>query len=161
MSWEENEDFLPSENQAPASRSAAPALNPNAFSFNPGASTFSTTFAAAPAAPSPVLQAPAPASVRPAAASFQHQPADAPQTAPPAASHAITNGVAPMDEDVPANGAGRSTREEKGKLTGFLWGTICDTGRVRWKERIETYLDMGYCGSRPEVLMARLSDRRG
>lgn len=122
MSWEENEEFLPAEHQAPGSRSA-PALNPNAFSFNPGASTFTPTFAAAPAAPSPAPEAPAPASVRPAAPSTPHQPADATHTAPPATSHTKTNGVAPMEEDGPAAAADRSTREEMGKFTYYL-GTL-------------------------------------
>ena len=98
MSWEDNEELLPTEQPAPAPRSGG--LNPNAssFSFNPGASTFSPSFAAA--APPP----PPPARVA------EHLPAT--QTAPaphennhlePSAAHnAVPNGIAPMDEDEPA-----------------------------------------------------------
>ncbi|CAL8464442.1 g3977 [Coccomyxa elongata] len=110
MSWEENEEFLPQEHQAPSARSA-PALNPNAFSFNPGASTFTPSFAAAPAAPSATPQPPAPTVLQPASASAPHQPASASPMAMPSNSHINSNGVAPMEEDGPAEVAGSSTRE--------------------------------------------------
>lgn len=123
MSWEENEEFLPQEHQAPSARSA-PALNPNAFSFNPGASTFTPSFAAAPTAPSATPQPPAPTVLQSASASTPHQPASALPMAMSANSHINSNGVAPMDEDGPAEVAGSSTREEVGKLAASSFRQI-------------------------------------
>lgn len=115
MSWEENEEYLPADHQTPAPRSA-PALNPNAnaFSFNPGASSFTPSWAPPPPAAAPA-PAPAPALVHLAAPTTSHQPFSAPKSAPPAASHESTNGMALMDEDKAEEAAGTSAREDIGK----------------------------------------------
>ena len=95
MSWEDNDELLPSEQSAPAPRSGG--LNPNAstFSFNPGASTFAPNFAAPPPPPASTANHIPAAPVQPT----HHENSDA---APSASHNAIPNGIAPMDEDEPA-----------------------------------------------------------
>ena len=95
MSWEDNEDLLPSQQPSPAPTSGG--LNPNAssFSFNPGASTFAPSFA-----PSPP---PARASQHAAeVAPTQPTPHENSHIDHPASHSALPNGIAPMDEDEPA-----------------------------------------------------------
>ncbi|CAK0783525.1 hypothetical protein CVIRNUC_006724 [Coccomyxa viridis] len=95
MSWEDNEELLPSQQPSPAPTSGG--LNPNAssFSFNPGASTFAPT-----SAPSPP---PARASQHAAAvAPTQPTPHENSHIEHPASHSALPNGIAPMDEDEPA-----------------------------------------------------------
>ena len=94
MSWEDNDELLPSEQQAPAPTTGG--LNPNAssFSFNPGASTFAPNFAAPPPPPARTPE-------QLPAAPAQPTPHENSHEAPSASHNAMPNGIAPMDEDEP------------------------------------------------------------
>ena len=96
MSWEDNEDLLPSQQQ-PSPAPASGGLNPNAssFSFNPGASTFAPTSAPS---PPPVRASQHAAAVAPT----QPTPHENSHIEHPASHSALPNGIAPMDEDEPA-----------------------------------------------------------
>lgn len=98
MSWEENEEYLPSQQPPPVPRTGG--LNPNAFSFNPSASTFTPSFAAAPVGGPGVSTAPVSEPWPPTPATAPALEADnVVEDHAHEETHAATNGPVPAEED--------------------------------------------------------------